>query len=250
MSNEPEGTRYYRPGPSSGHYPQYPQNPYPQGWTPGAVPAPPPPSGQDASPQQGQTPSGQPRYGQQPYGQQQYGQAQYGQAPPAGLGQGGGARVPRPGQVTTALILLIVATLPFVLMGVTAMFATVDDELLNQAGIPRAEVDAMMAQAGLTLDQLTQAIRVMGGMFLVLAAVYAALAVVAFLGRPGARIALVVLTAVYGLPLLLMMAPTLPLFAVAVLALAAAGLWLLFSPPARTWYASRAVRGGVPGRTA
>lgn len=231
VSNDPgqQGTpQYYRPGPSSGHYPQYPQNPYPQGWTPGALP--PPPPGQDAAPQ----------YGQQPYGQQS----------PAGLGEGGAAPVPRPRQVTTALILLIAATLPFVLMGVTAMFATVNDELLNQAGIPRAEVDAMLTQAGLTLEQLTQAVRVMGGVFLVLAAVYAALAVVAFLGRPGVRIALVVLTVVYGLPLLLMMAPTLPLFPVAVLALAATGLWLLFSAPAKAWYASRAVRTGVPGRTA
>lgn len=218
MSNEPEGPRYYRPGPSSGHYPQYPQNPFPQGWTPGAAPGPLP-----------QPPPG---------------------PPPAGLTPGVTAPVPRPRQVTTALLLLVTAALPFVLMGTVALFVTVDDELLNQSGVPRTEIDALMAQAGLTLPQLTQAVRVMGGVFLVLAAVYAALAVVAFLGRPGARIVLVVLTAVYGLPLLLMMAPTLPLFAVAVVAVAATGLWLLFSAPAKAWYASRAVRGGVPGRTA
>lgn len=230
VSNDP-GPRenpspYYRPGPSSGSYPQYPQNPYPQGWRPGAAPAP--------FPQQPPTPGYDPHLDTGP--------------PPAGLPAAGTAPVSRPRQVTSALLLLLTATLPFLLMGVTAMFATVNDELLDQAGIPRAELDAMMAQTGLTTDALTQAVRVMGGVFLVLALAYAGVAVAAFLGQAWARVVLVVLTALYGLPLLLMMAPTLPLFAVAVLALAVTGLWLLFSPPAKTWYAARAVRGGAPGR--
>lgn len=227
VSNDPaeQGPpQYYRPGPSSGRYPQYPQNPYPQGWTPGAAPATPPVAphrpGPDAvSP------------------------------PPAGFGARDAAPVPRPRQVTTALVLLLIATLPFVLMGAAALFATVDDGLLNQTGIPRAELDAMMAQAGMTLQALTVGIRVMGGVFLVLALGYAAVALVAHLGRTGARIALLVLTIVYGLPLLVLMAPTLPLFAVAVLAVAGTGVWLLFSGPAKDWFASRAVRGGAPGRT-
>lgn len=216
--------RYYRPGPSSGHYPQYPQNPYPHGWTPGAVPPPPPPV---TGPQPGAPDPG---------------------SPPAGLGPGAAAPVPRPRQVVTALVLLLTASVPFVLMGVSAMVATVDDALLGQTGVPRAELDAMMARAGLTMAQLTTVVRVMGGIFVVLALAYVAVAVAAFLGRAGARITLVVLTAVYGLPLLLMTAPTLPLFAVAVVGLAATGSWLLFSPPAKVWYASRAVRGGVAGR--
>ncbi|MEV1294999.1 hypothetical protein [Pseudonocardia sp. NPDC049635] len=211
--------QYYRPGPSTGHYPQYPQNPYPNGWTP-AAPAP------------AQQPGPQWNTGSAPQG--------WGQ-PPAGLAPGGTAPVARPRQVVTALILLIAAALPFVLMGATAMAAEIDQAALDQAGVPRAELESVMAQAGVTMDQLTQLVRVMGGVFLVLALVYAALAVVAFLGRPGARLALAVLTAVYGLPLLLLMAPSIPVFAVAILAIASTGVVLLYGRAAKEWYASRKV---------
>ncbi|MBC3189584.1 hypothetical protein H7X46_00695 [Pseudonocardia sp. C8] len=222
MSNDPgeQGTpRYYRPGPSSGTYPQYPQNPYPHGWTPGA---PPPP------------------FPAPPAGQTRWNAA--GDAP-AGTGRPQG-RVARPPQVVTALVLLLAAALPFVLMGVAAMLTPVDESVLNQAGIPRAELDAMMAQAHVTFAQLTQMVRVMGGIFLVLALAYGALAVVAFLGRGGARLALAVLTGVYGLPLLLMTAPTLPWFAVLVVAVAAGGVVLLYGRPASEWYAARKAGAG------
>ncbi|MBP2365657.1 hypothetical protein [Pseudonocardia parietis] len=236
MSNDPgqQGTpQYYRPGPSSGTYPQYPQNPYPHGWTPGTPPAPYPqqvPGGSD--PQQA---------GPQPGPQwNTTGGGGWGN-PPAGLGQTPAAKAPRPRQLVTALIMLLAAALPFVLMGVAAMVTPVDESMLEQAGIPRAEYEAMMTQAGMTFDQLAQMVRVMGAVFLVLALIYAALAVVAFLGAGGARLALAVLTGVYGLPLLLMMAPTLPLFGVLVVAVAAAGVVLLYSRPAKEWYAARKV---------
>ncbi|GAA1398040.1 hypothetical protein GCM10009613_51680 [Pseudonocardia kongjuensis] len=245
VSNNPgeQGApQYYRPGPSTGYYPQYPQNPYPNGWTP-AAPAPPQQQQQQQPPQE--------QY-QQQYQQQQYQQPPgpqwntggapqgWGQ-PPAGLAPGGTTPLARPRQVVTALILLIAAALPFVLMGGAAMFAQIDQATLDQAGIPRAELDSVMAQTGVTLDQLTQLVRVMGGVFLVLALVYAALAVVAFLGRAGARLALAVLTAVYGLPLLLLMAPTIPVFAVVILAISSTGVVLLYGQAAREWYASRKV---------
>lgn len=223
MSTDPGqhgAPRYYRPGPSSGTYPQYPQNPYPQGWTPGAAPAPYP---QQAAPQWNAT-GGAGR-----------------EAPPAGLGREPAGRVPRPRQVLTALILLLASALPFVVTGLTAMFVTVDDALLNQAGVPRDQIDQAMAQAGITMGQLNQLFRVMGAIFLVLALAHAALAVVAFLGRPGARLALAVVTGVYSLTLLLLMAASLPLFAVLVIAVAATGIALLYSAPAREWYAARRV---------
>ncbi|MEQ3550420.1 hypothetical protein WIS52_08050 [Pseudonocardia nematodicida] len=232
MSSESghHGPQYYRPGPSSGHYPQYPQNPYPTGGgpTPGAG-----------------RPAG---FGPDP--QQQVGQWQQGWAPPAGgapagLGQTGTAPVPRPRQVVTSLILLLTSTVPFVFMGIQAMFMTINQALLNDAGIPRSQL-AQVEAAGITMDQLTQLFRVMGGVFVVLALVYAVVAVVAFRGRPAARLVLAILTAVYGLPLLLLMAASpLALFAVAVLALAGVGVWLLYSQPAREWYAARKVAGRV-----
>ncbi|BBG04841.1 MULTISPECIES: hypothetical protein [Pseudonocardia] len=243
MSNNPgeQGApQYYRPGPSTGHYPQYPQNPYPNGWTPAAAPA--PQAHPQPQPHPQPHPQAHPQAQAQPGPQWNTGSAPQGWGqPPAGLAPGGTTPVARPRQVVTALILLIAAALPFVLMGAAAMVAQVDQATLDQAGVPRAELDAVMAQAGVTMEQLTQLVRVMGGVFLVLALVYAALAVVAFLGRPGARLALAVLTAVYGLPLLLLMAPTIPVFAVAILAISSAGVVLLYGQAAREWYASRKV---------
>ncbi|ALE72081.1 hypothetical protein AD006_08720 [Pseudonocardia sp. EC080610-09] len=225
VSNDPgqQGPpQYYRPGPSSGAYPQYPQNPYPQGWTPGMQPAPYPQQAPDQAGQAGQAP-------------------QWNTAGGWGPAPSGGGKVVRPRQVLTGLILLIAATVPFLVMGITTMFLTVDDALLDESGIPRDQLDQAMAQAGITMDQLTQLFRVMGGIFLVLALVYAALAVVAFLGRPGARLTVAILTGVYGLPLLLIMASSLPLFAVLVVAVASAGVVMLYSRPANEWYASRKV---------
>ena len=234
VSNDPgqQGTpQYYRPGPSSGSYPQYPQNPYPQGWTPGTPPAP--------YPQQAPHPQDPQQAGPQ------WNTASGWGPPPAGLRPTSSRTVPRPRQLLTGLILLLAATVPFVVMGVTAMLVTVDDALLDQAGIPRDQLDQAMAQAGITLEQMTQLFRVMGVIFLVLALSYAVLAVVAFLGKPGARLTVAILTGVYGVPLLLMMAPSLPLFAVLVLAVASTGVVLLYSRPAREWYASREVGAGA-----
>ena len=219
---DPPTPQYYRPGPSSGSYPQYPQNPFPQGWTPGTSPGPYPQQPAPAGPQWNTSDTG-------------------GSGPPAGLGRTPPATAPRPRQLVLGLILLLAAALPFVLMGVAAMVTPVDESILDQAGIPRAELDALMAQAGMSFEQLAQMVRVMGAIFLALALVYAVLAVVAFRGAGGARLALAVLTGVYGLPLLLMMAPTLPLFAVLVLAVAAFGLVQLYSRPAKEWYAARKV---------
>jgi hypothetical protein len=233
VSNDPgpQGPpQYYRPGPSSGTYPQYPQNPYPQGWTPGAQPAPYPQQVPDRPGDQG-GPGPAPQWNTT---------AGWG-PPPAGTVPSGDRGPSRPRQVVTGLVLLLASTVPFLVMGITTMFVTVDDALLAESGVPRDQLDQAMGQTGITMDQLTQLFRVMGGIFLVLALVYAALAVVAFLGRSGARLTVAILTAVYGLPLLLIMAASLPLFAVLVVAVASAGVVMLYSRPANEWYASRRV---------
>ncbi|MFP5019679.1 hypothetical protein [Pseudonocardia phyllosphaerae] len=234
QDEQPSTPQYYRPGPSSGTYPQYPQNPYPNGWAPGTSPAPypqqPSPAPQAPAPEQAphQQPSG-------PY--------------PAWPGGTGSSPQPatRPTQVRLALVLLLLSALPFVLMGVVAMRTTIDQATLDGSGIPRALAEQALTNSGFTFEALTTAVRVMGGVFVVLALVYAVVAFVAFRGSSGARFVLVVLTVVYGIPLLLMMAPTLPSFAVAILALAAVGIWLLFTPAARTWYDARSSRPSQPG---
>ncbi|MBN9754535.1 hypothetical protein Ae406Ps2_4486 [Pseudonocardia sp. Ae406_Ps2] len=221
VSSDPgqhDAPQYYRPGPSTGRYPQYPQNPYPNGWHGGSMP---PPSPQQAPAAPANTASG--------WG-----------PPPAGLGSGPQGRPARPRQVVTALVALIAAAVPFVVTGIGSLFVTVNESLLNDSGIPRGEFDAALAASGMTMAQFGQAVRVMGVVFLVLALVWIALAVAAFLGAAGARIALIVLLVLYGIPLLLiMLIGGQPVFAVLVVGVAAAGVALLFGRPAKEWYAAR-----------
>ena len=238
VSNDPgqQGApQYYRPGPSSGTYPQYPQNPYPQGWAPGTPPAPYPqqaPDRQDA-PQAGSA-------------------AQWNDTgAPAGLSSAPAGKVARPRQVVSGLVLLLAATLPFLIFGVAALVVPLDGSILNeqtllQSGMPRADLDAMLAQSGLTMDQFLglagATLRVMGAVTLAAALLYGLLAVVAFLGRAGARLSVAILTGVFGLVLLLLMGfGGQPLFAVLVVAVAAVGVSRLYGAPANEWYASRKV---------
>lgn len=232
VSSDPgqhDAPQYYRPGPSTGRYPQYPQNPYPNGWHGGSTP---PPSPQQAP----AAPAPQPGQGQGP----QWNTASGWGPPPAGLGSEPQGRPARPRQVVTALVALIAAAVPFVVTGIGSLFVTVNESLLNDSGIPRGEFDAALAASGMTMAQFGQAVRVMGVVFLVLALVWIALAVAAFLGAAGARIALIVLLVLYGIPLLLiMLIGGQPVFAVLVVGVAAAGVALLFGRPAKEWYAAR-----------
>ncbi|MBN9737278.1 hypothetical protein PP1_019905 [Pseudonocardia sp. P1] len=236
VSNDPgqQGPpQYYRPGPSSGAYPQYPQNPYPQGWTPGMQPAPYP---QQAPDQAGQAP-----------------QWNTAGAQPAGLTPSGRREVTRPRQVVSALILLIASALPFVFFGIAALLVPLDgtvlnDDLLAQAGMPRPEFETMLAQAGMTatefLDAVGVAMRVFGAVVLVLGLAYIGLGVAAFRGSAGARLSAAIVTGVFGLVLflfLMLAGREALLFAVLVLAVAAGGITLLYSAPAKEWYASRRV---------
>lgn len=228
VSSDPgqhDAPQYYRPGPSTGRYPQYPQNPYPHGWHGGATP---PASPQQApaapAPQPGTTAP--PTSGWGP--------------PPAGLGGGPQGRPARPRQMVTALVALVAAALPFVVTGIGSLFVTFNESLLNDAGIPRGEFDAALAQSGLTMAQFGDAVRILGVVFVAMAVIWIVLAVAAFLGASWARVVLIVLLALYGLPLLAIMGTSgQPMFAVLVIGIAAVGVTLLFGRPAKEWYATR-----------
>lgn len=146
----------------------------------------------------------------------------------------------------TGLVLLLAAALPFMPMSVAALVTPVEESSLNQAGVPEAELEAMMAQAGMTFEELVGLVRVMGGVVLVLALMYAVLAVVAFRGAARARLALAVLTGLNGLPLLLITAASpASLFGMLTVAVAAVGVVQLYSRPATQWYVARKGRGAL-----
>lgn len=217
----PAGPAYYRPGPSSGYYPQYPQNPF----GPGSSGVPPQLSGYPAArPQENVT---------YPYG-----------GPfPAGTGPqwvGRSGRPDRPGNVVTALVLLLVAPVLFLVMGLALALTPLTPEMLP----PEAGVDELVAASGITTEQLLSGLRAVGAVLAVLAVLYAVLAVVSFLGQLGALVALTVLTVLFDLfwLLALLSAATNPLGAilpVIVLGTSIAGVWLMFSTPARAWFAAK-----------
>lgn len=215
----PEQPAYYRPGPSSGYYPQYPQNPYGGGRTPSY-----------AQPQYGQ-PAVPPQYGQAPYAQPGYGGAP---------GTGWAGPVSRPPTMIVSLVLLLLAALPFLVGGLAVSIAPLTEEMFP----PEAGLEQLQAQAGIGFAEIVSLFRTLGVVMAVLAAVYMVLAVVAFTGRAGARLALTVLTVLFGLFLLVALVGSLgnPLsLAVPLLVLVAsvAGVALMFGAPAKAWFASR-----------
>lgn len=230
---------YYRPGPSSGHYPQYPQNPYggqaygqhPYGQQlygqPGA-PAQPPPAYPQTYGQQRSYPPPQ----DQPAGYpQQYGQDPYGR-PRAGA-------VRRPGSVRLALVLFLLPAALFLLGGLGLSFAPITPEMLSA----QPQVDEALAQSGLTMTQFLSFIRTAGAIFAVAAVVYALLAVVAFLGKFGALVGLTVLTVLFDLFWLVALLGSLgdpigALVPLVIIALSVGGLVLMYQGPARAWFSS------------
>lgn len=217
------GPAYYRPGPSSGYYPQYPQNPY----GPGSSGVPPQFSAgyPAARPQENVT---------YPYG-----------GPfPAGTGPQYAGRTGAPGgrprNVVTAFVLLLVPPVLFLLVGLVLTLTPLTPDMIP----PEAGIEEALAGSGLTMDQLLSAMRTFGAVLAVLALVYAALAVVAFLGKLGALITLTVLTVLFDLFWLLALVSSVanPLGAilpVIVLGTSVAGVALMFSAPARAWFAGQ-----------
>lgn len=218
---------YYRPGPSSGHYPQYPQNPY------GGLPYGNHPYGQQVYGQPGPAPQAPDQPGYQPYPQQQQPYPQY--AHPGAPA----VAVPRPASVTLATVLFLLPAALFLIGGLALALAPLTPEMLSS----QPQVDEALARSGLTMPQFLSFVRTTGAVFAFGAAVYALLAVVAYLGRFGALVGLTVLTVLFDLFWLvaLLGSLTAPAGAVAplvILLLGIGGLVLMYQGPARAWYAS------------
>ncbi|MCW0215668.1 MAG: hypothetical protein OJJ54_20115 [Pseudonocardia sp.] len=230
---------YNSTGPSTGRYAQYPQNPY----GPGAGGWQNPPQPHQPQTYQPQTYQPQPHQPQTPpppnppgYGTDVYG----GWSPPSPAPEAEPAAVRRPGSVLAATIVLIVAALPFLVGGITAMTVPLTQDLFP----PEVGLDALLAQSGLTFDQLVEGLRVLFALVALMAVAYIAFALVAFTGRNWGRIAVTVLTALFAVVMLLN-APGLlgsPLTLLVVLApvvLGIVGVILLRGAPASAWFAAR-----------
>lgn len=215
-----EGPAYYRPGPSSGYYPQYPQNPF----GPGSSGVP-------------------PQYSYRPGTGNENVTYPYGGPFPAGTGPqfvGDTAPAQRPRSMVTALVLLLVPPVFFLVAGLVLTLVPLDLDSFP----PEAGVDQALAQSGLSEQQLLSAMRTFGVVVAVIAVLYAVLAVVSFMGRMGALVTLTVLTILFDLFLLLTLVsaaanPAGAILPVIVLATSVAGVWLMFTGPARAWFAAK-----------
>lgn len=170
-----------------------PYNPYGQ---PGSFRAGQQPGQYSSSPLPGQGHQQQPypAPGPPPYG----GYDPYGAAAPPAWGQPEPEPAKRPGLMVLALVLMILAALPFLVGGVAGLVT------VTAADIP-AEVlnNARLVQAGGTPALILQALQLLLGLMVVVALVYLLLAVLAFRGRNWARIVVTVLTVGFVLLLLL-----------------------------------------------
>lgn len=146
----------------------------------------------------GQQPQGYPYnpYAQpSPYGQSPYGGGQY----PAGLDDKAAGPAVRPGIMVLGLVLMILAALPFLAFGVLFLVVPLDTSL-----IPPEVLDAPeLARSGLTAETLLSFVRILGGIFAVLALLYILFAALAFAGRNWSRILVTVMTVGFSLFLLL-----------------------------------------------
>jgi hypothetical protein len=160
-------------------------------------------------------------------------------AAPAGLGAVDEARpVRRPGTMHLALLLHVVAALPYLLVGFLAMFGAPE----AVATLP-AEQLAQLQQLGVDPEQT---IRSMGLLILAVAAVFLLLAILAWTGRGWARALLAAMTTGFVLLVFAFVAAaggqgvgmngaTLVVLAGPVV-LAAAGVVLMFGSAARAWF--------------
>jgi hypothetical protein len=190
---------------------QYGQQPYGQPGQPGQGP-PYNPYAQQGHPQYGQ-PGQYGQYGGQPgqYGQPQaynpYGQpGQYAGTPfgatAAGLGSDDRAPVSRPGLMVLSLVLLILSSLPFLLIGAALLVIPLDPSQLP----PGYNIEEQLRQANVTVDALVTGLRTSGVVILVLAVLYVLFAVLAFMGHNWARIVVTIMTVLFAGLLLLFVA--------------------------------------------
>lgn len=159
---------------------QPPYNPYGQ---PGSYRAGQEPGQYSSAPLPGQSFAAQ---GQTPYGYSPYGSP----VPPLPAGLGNDAPVRRPGVMVLGLVLMVIAAVPFLFLGVTALLTP-----LTASDIPAETLnDPRLAAAGITPELLISAARVVAGILIVVALLYLLLAILAFRGRNWARITVTVLS--------------------------------------------------------
>ncbi len=180
---------------------------------------------------------GQPYPGQNPYAYNPYGANPYGSPYPAAPTP---QPVRRPGLMVLSLVLMIIASLPFLFIGAALLLipltaSSIPAELLNS---PRLQ------EAGATPELLIAAARVGGGVVLAIAVVYLLFGILAFAGRRWARIVTTILTVGFALLLVAGLVgsggavDTISLSAV-LLVLILGAVAILFSPRANAWYAYR-----------
>lgn len=221
------------------------QYPYPEGQAP--APQQPYP-GQQSSPGQQSHPGQQPYPGQAPQGypynpyapSSPYGQSPYG-GHPAGLDDKASGPVARPGILVVALVLKVLAALPFLAFGVLVLVAPLDSSTIPPEVLDNPDI----AAAGVTVETLLSIVRVFGVVFVVLSLLYVLFAVLAFLGRNWSRILVTVMTAGFSLFLLFAAVsggaadPASAGILLLPVVLAVAGVVILFLPASNAYFARR-----------
>jgi uncharacterized membrane protein len=207
----------------------------------------------ETSPPAAPPPYAPPPYGQPPYGQPQYGQPQQGYGPPPDYGQGygapqgyygaGGPFAPdpnrRPGAVVGALVMTWIGVAFMVLIGLVCLAFAGSQELVEA-------FSTELRDQGITVAELTLLLRVVGGVLLVWGLIVGTVSVFAWRRANWARIALIVMAALYGvLQLLALLAGELSV--VVTIGYVAVIIVLLLLPPVRGWYASRSMPPGYGG---
>jgi hypothetical protein len=148
--------------------------------------------------------------------------------------------VRRPGLMVVALVLMILAALPFLLLGAVFLLAP-----LNAGNIPPEILSSpRLQQAGATADLIITAMRIFGGVMLASAVIYLLFGILAFVGRNWARILIAVLTVGFALLLvagLVASGGAVDTISVSgiLLVLILGAVAILFSPGANAWYAYR-----------
>ncbi|HEY0814795.1 MAG TPA: hypothetical protein VGE11_16080 [Pseudonocardia sp.] len=146
----------------------------------------------------------------------------------------------RPGLVVLSLVLMVIAALPFLVIGVALLLIP-----LNAGSLPSELVNSpRLQEAGATPELLVSATRIVGGVLLGVAVIYVLLGLLAFAGRNWARIAAAILTAGFALLLVAGIVgsggaiDTVSISAV-LLVMILGAVAVLFSPRANAWYAYR-----------
>jgi hypothetical protein len=148
--------------------------------------------------------------------------------------------VRRPGLMVLSLVLMILASLPFLFIGAALLLIP-----LTAANIPTELLDSpRLQEAGATPELLISAMRVVGGFVLVVAVLYLLFGILAFAGRNWARIITAILTVGFALLLVAGLvssggAVDTILISAVLLVLILGAVAILFSPPANAWYAYR-----------